>query len=209
MSVRRTGVVPGAIALLLVSVSSPAAQCPLGAGQTGTGSLAAGVGPAPGLPQNYTRAQTFIAETNGFLDEVEVYLSPSSSVLQGALVADVRPAGALGAPLGDSTVLGTVTLQEVGSNGARTLLDFRSHNIPVQTGQRLAVVLSSAVDHMWWYGQSTDPYSGGDSYWRTDLSPTPWQHSVGSDLYFQVWICEAPTPVQETSWGRVKALYAD
>lgn len=208
MSFARAAVLSTLFPLVSFAASS-AGPCPLDASQTVTGSLTAYIGPGPGLPDNYTRAQTFVVGTDGMLDAVEVYLTGNSPLLQGALVADVRPATAGGAPLGDSSVLGTITLQQVETNGAKTQLDFSGQNIQVQAGQQLAVVLSSAIDTIGWYGANSDPYASGDLYWRTDANPTVWQHDVGRDLYFQVSICTGPTAVGDASWGRVKASYAE
>jgi hypothetical protein len=92
--------------------------------------------------------------------------------------------------------------------GEVTRLDFRDQNILVEAGQHLAIVLSSAVDGMWWRGSNSDPYSEGGAYWHTQNDDS-WVAQPNVDLYFQTTVCPYPTPVESTGWGRVKASYRE
>ena len=194
------------VALLSVCVPALAVDCPVDQSQMEYGSAAAGVGP---LVNVYTRAQTFNVGASGVIGAIEVRLDGNSNPLQGSVVADIRLTNASGYPLYESSILGQSVVTELAPPGEWTRFDFAGENIQVEPLQHLALVLSSALDHTWWYGVNTNPYDSGRSFWWSDADPA-WHLDADTDLTFSLEICEGgPVAVERDTWGRTKAAYRE
>lgn len=151
-------------------------------------------------------AQTFTVATTGVLQRIDLKLQIPTTVPEDReLVVDVRPVGEDGAPVEDdeaalaTRVLAMADVPDFLEPRRFTVLD--GLGIPVQAGDRLAVVLrtpdvpAGIAPFDWFNGPFGDPYAGGSMYCRgaeIPLCEGGWA-DLDRDAQFRVLV-EVPEP---------------
>lgn len=153
---------------------------------------------ASGIGVGYERAQTFTVGVDGTLDRIEVSLDDKPVQSTSDLVFAVYET-TLGVPNASSIYSGTITTVPSGTPGYVTL-DLSSANIPVSTGDQLAIALTTSDpgDVYGWAWDVTasalDPYAGGQIYLRNGTTVPNWVNSPEDtattkwDLVFKTYV---------------------
>jgi hypothetical protein len=145
-------------------------------------------------------AQTFTVGVTGTLTSVDVQIAKGSTT-GSDLVVDVRTTTG-GVPSSDAGILATMSVPASAVSTSPTFslfsVDFTAFNLGVNTGDVLAVVLSSAAtDNYLWRATSANGYSGGGAF---NFSLGSWNTSSSfGDLMFQTWV--EPTPTDDQGGG--------
>jgi hypothetical protein len=132
------------------------------------------------------KAQTFTVGLSGILSQIDLDIQRITT--SNDLIFDIR-ATSNGLPIeNDSTTLASLTVPFNSIQTTRDFfsLDISSYNISVASGDMLAIVLDSGNDHDYaWFGYSStsDPYSGGESYFR---NPSAGFNTWTSSSYYTV-----------------------
>lgn len=159
---------------------------------------------------NAYQTQTFTVGVNGMLDHIDVLLGAADPTA-GSFTFELLSTTATGAPDYASAPLATVAASYdlTSSNYGFSTLDFRSDNISVSVGDKLAVVgitgsgvatTGLAVPN--WVGTDGNPYAGGAYYaaFIGDPSNLIANGTEGYDLNFRSYVDTSVVPVPAAAW---------
>ena len=150
-----------------------------------------------------TRAQTFTVGTSGLFDRVELQVGRAATTVEN-LTVEIRktvagvPDASVGALLASFTAIPSLFPQQNFPTGF-VGFDLGASSFPVQSGDVLAINLSSAATESNWYLWSTDAsgtYAGGHAFSRSPPSD-PYAASVNNDSGFRTFV--EPVSLQ-TAW---------
>jgi PKD repeat protein len=153
--------------------------------------------PASAFPSlaNSTRtiAQTFTAGTTGQIDKVSLTLETHSQLVTGWL--EIRPVNSTGAPSGGTQWPTTISPIQFNFPFGNQYHDFAiSPAFRITAGTQYAIVWTRKIGIGYWWGTSSDAYSGGQGWLA--CQGCAWTPSTPTqDLGFKTWVASAPSNV--------------